>query len=50
MARFLYAIEDWLDDAIAGQQLPRWLLRIARAASRTIGQAGDLIFRLHGHA
>ncbi|MBI1650476.1 hypothetical protein [Hyphomicrobium sulfonivorans] len=50
MARFLYAIEDRLEDAVADQRLPRWMRQITRAASRTIGEMGDMISRHRGHA
>lgn len=50
MARFLYAIEDRLEDAVAAQRLPRWMRQITRAASRTIGEMGDMISRHRGHA
>jgi hypothetical protein len=43
MARLFYEIEDYLEDASQADRLPRWMRRIMRSVSRTIGGTGDLL-------
>lgn len=45
MTRLLYDLEDYLEDAVHAERLPRWMRRIVSAIGRTVGETGDLIAR-----
>jgi len=47
MTRLLYDIEDCLDAAATAELLPDWFRRIVASVGRTVGEAGDMVARLH---
>ena len=47
MTRLLYGIEDYLEDASQAERLPHWIRRIVLSIGRTVGEAGDIVFRRH---